>query len=83
MNNVWVSFSAPTSRALRLAAVSAAAIGVTFSVYFMRVQFAFIHAFWIYCLISAVLTVLLLIAALAHYRARRSSIEVATRPVRT
>jgi len=69
---------APTSRALRLAAVSVAAVGVIFSVYFMRVQFAFIHAFCIYCLISAVLTVLLLIAALAHYRASRSPIEVAT-----
>jgi uncharacterized membrane protein len=32
--------------------------------YFMYVQFAFIHAFCIYCLISALLTILLLLAAL-------------------
>ena len=61
---------APLSRGLRLAAVLWAAIGLAFSVYFMRIQVTFIHAFCIYCLISAVLTVLLFVAALTHYRAR-------------
>ena len=59
---------APTSRGLRWGTVLGAAIGVGFSIYFMRVQVTFIHAFCIYCLISAALTVLLLIAALAHNR---------------
>ena len=61
---------APLSRGLRLLAVLWAAIGLAFSVYFMRIQVAFIHAFCIYCVISAVLVVLLFVAALAHYRAR-------------
>lgn len=64
---------APTSRGLRWGVLLGAAIGVSFSIYFMRVQLAFIHAFCIYCLISAALTVLLFIAALAHYRVTRVS----------
>ena len=56
----------PLSRALRLAALGYAALGVGFSIYFMVLQIAFIHAFCIYCLGSAVTTLLLLIAALAH-----------------
>ena len=56
----------PCSRALRLAALGYAALGVGFSIYFMILQIAFIHAFCIYCLGSAVTTLLLLIAALAH-----------------
>jgi len=59
----------PSSRALRFAAVGYAALGVGFSIYFMVLQVAFIHAFCIYCLGSAITTVLLLIAALAHFRA--------------
>lgn len=62
--------AAPLSRGLRVVVVFWAAIGLAFSVYFMRIQFAFIHAFCIYCVISAVLTVFLLVVALAHYRAR-------------
>jgi uncharacterized membrane protein len=62
---------APLSRILHFAAVLWPAIGVVFSAYFMRIQVAFIHAFCIYCLISAVLTVLLLIVAIAYYRATR------------
>jgi uncharacterized membrane protein len=64
---------APSSRGLRFGALLYAAIGASFSIYFMYIQFAFIHAFCIYCLISAVLTLLLLIAALAHFRAKRRS----------
>ena len=58
----------PFSRALRWAALGYAALGVGFSIYFMILQVAFIHAFCIYCLASALTTLLLLIAALAHFR---------------
>jgi uncharacterized membrane protein len=59
----------PFSRGLRLGVLLYAATGVLFSTYFMYVQFTFIHSFCIYCLISAVLTLLLLITAIAHFRA--------------
>jgi uncharacterized membrane protein len=68
----------PFSRALRLAALGYAALGVCFSIYFMVLQVAFIHAFCIYCLASAVTTLLLFIAALAHFRARTPSLTAAT-----
>jgi uncharacterized membrane protein len=61
----------PFSRGLRLGALLYAATGVSFSIYFMFVQFAFIHAICIYCLISAVLTLLFLVTALWHFRATR------------
>lgn len=61
----------PLSRGLRWGALLYAATGVSFSIYFMYVQVTFIHAFCIYCLVSAVLTVLLFIAALSHLRATR------------
>jgi uncharacterized membrane protein len=38
----------------------------------MYIQFTFIHAFCIYCLMSATLTVFLPIAAISHVRATRS-----------
>jgi len=59
----------PFSRGLRLAALGYSALGVCFSIYFMYLQIAFIHAFCIYCLISAVTTLLLFIAALSHFKA--------------
>jgi len=62
----------PFSRALRLAAFVYAALGVCFSIYFFYLQISFIHAFCIYCLASAVTTVLLLVAALAHFKATRA-----------
>lgn len=62
---------APLSRALRLAAVLGTGTGVLFSLYFMALQIAFIHAFCIYCLVSAVTTLLLAAAALAHAKATR------------
>ena len=62
----------PFARALRLAALGYAALGVGFSIYFMILQVAFIHAFCIYCLVSAVTIFLLFIAALSHYRATRA-----------
>jgi len=61
----------PMSRALRFAALGYAALGVGFSIYFMILQVAFIHAFCIYCPVSAITTVLLLFTALAHLRATR------------
>jgi len=64
----------PFSRGLRLGVVLYAATGVAFSVYFMYVQFTFIHAFCIYCVISAVLTLLLFIAALWHFQERREPV---------
>ena len=63
----------PFSRSLRWGALLYAAIGVIFSIYFMYIQFTFIHAFCIYCLISAGLTFLLFIAALSHFRGARVS----------
>jgi uncharacterized membrane protein len=59
----------PLSRGLRLGALLYAVLGVFSSIYFMYVQITFIHAFCIYCLISAVLTLVLLAAALAHFKA--------------
>ena len=56
----------PFSRGLRLGAIIYAALGVCFSVYFIYLQVNFIHAFCIYCLISAVTTLLLLISAIWH-----------------
>jgi uncharacterized membrane protein len=56
----------PFSRVLGFAALGYAALGVCFSIYFMYLQIGFIHAFCIYCLLSAVTTVLLLITALLH-----------------
>ena len=59
----------PLARALRFAALGYAAFGVCFSIYFAYLQIAFIQAFCIYCLGSAVTTILLLLAALSHVRA--------------
>ena len=47
-------------------------MGVGFSIYFMYLQIAFIHAFCIYCLVSAVTTLLLFIATVSHLRATRA-----------
>ncbi len=62
----------PFSRALRYATLGYAALGVSFSIYFMYLQIAFIHAFCIYCLVSAVTTLLLFIAAIGQFRATRT-----------
>ncbi len=61
----------PFSRGLRLGALLYTATGASSSIRFLYLEFAFIHAFCIYCLISAILTFLLLIAALAHFKATR------------
>jgi uncharacterized membrane protein len=73
----------PFSRALRVAAIAYAAIGVCFSIYFMYLQISFIHAFCIYCLISGVTTLLLLLAALSHPRLPSVDLTApAERPIR-
>ncbi len=59
----------PSSRGLRLAVPSYAAIGVCGSIGFICLDITLIRAFCIYCLISAILTVLLLLSAIAHFRA--------------
>lgn len=59
----------PFSRALTMAAVAYAALGIAFSAYFMVLQIGFIRAFCIYCLVSAVTTILLLVTAVRHARA--------------
>ena len=61
----------PLSRGLRAGAVLYATLGVLFSLYFMVLQVGFIHAFCIYCLVSAVTTVLLTITAARHWQATR------------
>ena len=55
--------AAPFARGLQLGALAGAAIGASFSLYFIYVQFNFIRAFCIYCLISAALTLILFLAA--------------------
>src|SRR5271166_2791375 len=56
----------PLASGLRVGAVLYTALGVLFSLYFMVLQLGFISAFCIYCLVSAVTTVLLAVAAVAH-----------------
>jgi uncharacterized membrane protein len=57
---------------LRFRAVLYAGVGAASSLYFMYLQLGFIRAVCIYCLISAVITVLLLMAAGWHFRATRT-----------
>jgi uncharacterized membrane protein len=61
----------PFSRGLRFGVLLYTAIGVSYSVYGMYLQLSLIRAVCSYCLISAVITVLLFIAALRHFRATR------------
>jgi uncharacterized membrane protein len=62
----------PFSRGLRLGALLYAVLGVGYSTYFAYVQLSLIRAVCIYCAISGLLTMLLLIAALWHFRATRA-----------
>jgi uncharacterized membrane protein len=61
----------PFSRGLRLGALLYTAMGVGYSGYFAYVQLTAIRAVCVYCLISAVLTALLFIAAVWHFRSTR------------
>jgi uncharacterized membrane protein len=58
-----------SSHGLRLAALLYTAIGVSGSIGFMYLDITLIRAFCIYCLISAVLTLLLLLSAIAYFKA--------------
>jgi len=62
----------PVSRGLRLGAILCAGLGVLFSLYFMLLQVALIRAFCIYCLISAVTTLLLAVVAAVHAKPIRA-----------
>jgi uncharacterized membrane protein len=61
----------PFSPALKAGALAMAAAGVAFSAYFMYLQVGYIRAFCVYCLISAVTTLLLLAAAVTQMRGLR------------
>jgi uncharacterized membrane protein len=61
----------PFSSGLRFGALLYTIIGVCFSIYAMYLQLSLIHALCLYCLISAVTTLLLLIIAALHFRAAR------------
>jgi uncharacterized membrane protein len=61
----------PLSASLRFRAILYAAMGAASSVYFMYLQLGFISAVCSYCVISAITTFLLLIAALWHFQATR------------
>ena len=63
----------PFSRGLRWGTLLYAAIGLSFSLCFMYIQFTYIRVFCIYCLISAVATLLFFIAALRHFSATRKN----------
>ena len=68
-----------SSRRLRSVVLLYAVTGVLFSTYFFYLDLAFIHAFCIYCLISAILTVLLLLYAIAHFRAPIDGYKLTTK----
>ena len=59
----------PFSRGTRWLALAYAASGVCASAVFFFIQLNYIHAFCVYCVISAILTVLLTITTFMHYRA--------------
>lgn len=59
----------PSSRGLRLGALLYTAIGVSSSLCFMYIDITLIRAFCVYCMVSTVLTLLLLVSAIAHFRA--------------
>ncbi len=58
-----------SSRRLRVIALVWTALGVCGSIAFMWLDITFIRAFCVYCMISAILTVLLLLSAIAHLKA--------------
>ena len=62
----------PRSFGLRLGVLLYSGVGVLMSVVFIYIQGMIIGAFCQYCLISALLTVLLFIAALRHFRSART-----------
>jgi len=69
---VLVAFD-PMSCALRLGAFVYSLIGLCFSIYFLYLQVTLIHAFCVYCLISAIVTLLLFIIAVGHLRMKATA----------
>jgi uncharacterized membrane protein len=63
----------PLSRGLSFRAVLYATLGAASSVYFIYLQLGFIREICSYCIISAVLTFLLLIVSLWHFQASHRS----------
>jgi uncharacterized membrane protein len=61
----------PFAQSLRLRAILYAAMGAISSMYFIYLQLRFIRELCSYCLISAVVSVLLVFAALWHFLATR------------
>lgn len=70
----WLN-AAPQSRAARTLAFAYASFGVAASMVFFYIQLSYIHAFCVYCMISALLTVLLGATTFVHYRRGRSTID--------
>jgi len=62
----------PFSSGLRFRVILYAALGAASSMYFMYLQLGYIRVVCSYCLISAVTSVLLLLAALWHFQATRN-----------
>lgn len=71
--------SAPLSRGLRRAAALYATFGVLASAAFFYIQLNYIHAFCVYCMISALLTVLLATTAWRHYWTTRAAAGISGR----
>jgi uncharacterized membrane protein len=63
----------PLSRGLRAGALILASLGVGYSAFSMVLQIRYIHALCSYCLISAIITVLLLSTAAWHLTPSRRS----------
>jgi uncharacterized membrane protein len=62
----------PFSASLRFRAILYAGVGAASSIYFMYLQLGFIREVCSYCVISAVTSLLLLLAALWHFQATRN-----------
>ena len=62
----------PVSKGLRFRVVLYAALGAVSSAYFIYLQLGLIQAICSYCIISAIISFLLLLAALWHFQVTRS-----------
>jgi uncharacterized membrane protein len=61
----------PASKSLRFRMVLYAALGAVSSIYFIYLQLGFIQAMCSYCIISAIVSFLLLLVALWHFQITR------------
>ena len=62
----------PASKSLRFRVILYAALGAVSSAYFIYLQLGLIQAICSYCIISAIVSFLLLLAALWHFQVTRS-----------